>query len=307
MAEVRSDYPPAPWLNPPPAAGAVPARSKGRPLPLVAAFAGTLILGAAIGFPIGLLSRASPSTTPSGSPPNAGSAATQAQALYRQALAATRSSAGVHYVAISTGGSITQKIVGDATQDGGTQLITLNSTYGSEQFTLRLVGTTVYFQGNPPALEDQLGVPAAKAPSVSGTWVSVAIADGPYLVLQPGITVADQAQPMTLVPTSTTRVTAADGTRATRIIGTVSTQQGTASGSAHLDIAADSHLPISQVTTVTVSGVPSTDTTTFSQWGTATPVTAPAGPVAWSTLGASQPPGGYGGGGSQTPSATPGF
>ncbi|HEY7925809.1 MAG TPA: hypothetical protein VIG86_00140 [Candidatus Dormibacteraeota bacterium] len=310
MADVRSDYPTAPWLSPPPAPPATPARPRNRALVLAAVFAGTLVAGGAIGFAAGLLTRSNVSTPPRTGSPNANSAATQARALYRQALAATRASAGVHYVAVSSDGTVTQKIVGDATQDGGGQLITLNSTFGNEQFTLVLVrnGGAVYFQGNLPALEDQLGVPAAKAPSVQGRWVSVASGDGPYGVIAPGITVADQAQSMTLVPTSTTQITAADGSKATRIIGTVSSQQGARGGTAHLDIAAGSNLPISEVSTLSNGA---TDTATFSNWGTAKPTTAPAGAVAWTSLGASAPPGGYGGGGGssngQTPSATPGL
>jgi hypothetical protein len=298
-----TDYPPA-WPSPPPLPGVAPARKRIGAPAAAALVAAALIVGAAVGVAAGLLTRGSHSTTPANTaPPSSNSAV--ARNLYRQALAAARSSAGVHYVAVSSGGPTTQKIVGDATQDGGGQLITLNSTFGNEQFTLLLVSSgTVYFQGNTPAVEDQLGVPAAGAPSVQGKWVSVATGDGPYSVIAPGITVADQALEMALNPTSSTAITTADGTKATRIIGTVSQQSGD-SGPAHLDIATDTHLPISEVSTVTASGVVNTSTATFSGWGKTTATTAPAAAVAWSTLGAAPPPGGYGSGGSQTPSATP--
>jgi hypothetical protein len=273
---------------------------------VVAAVAIVLIAGLGIGLGVGLLTRVGPAST---SPGNSGTtSAAAARALYNQALAATRGSAGVHYVSVSTGANVTQKTVGDATQDGGGQLISLNSTYGDEEFTLRLVSGTVYFQGNTPAVEDQLGVPAAGAPGVQGKWVSVTSSDGPYIVpgggLQPGITVAEQAKEMAMVPKSISQVTAADGTRAARITGTITSPQGD-SWPGHLDVAAGSHLPISQVLTASAGGITTTSTVTFSGWGTPVPVTAPATSVAWSTLGASPPPGGYGSGGSGGSSPTP--
>lgn len=285
-------YPPSPWPSPPPPPG-VPARRRVRPLALGAAVLGVLVVGAAIGLGIGLLTRGNPSTQHS----SGASTVAQARSLFQQALVATRSSAGVHYVGVSSDGTSTQKTVGDATRDGGLQVITITSSSGTEQFTLRLVGGTVYFQGNTPAIEDQLGVPASSASSVQGKWVAVSSGDGPYSVLQPGITVADQTVSIALVPTSTTQVTAADGTKVIRILGTATSQQGRAGGTAHMDIAADSHLPIAQVSTVTVNGVTLTSQATFSGWGKPVAPVAPTGAVAWSTLGASAPPGGYGSGG----------
>jgi hypothetical protein len=202
---------------------------------------------------------------------------------------------------VSTG-TLNETIAGVAGQLGGRQDISFNSSYGSEHFTLLLVGSTVYFQGNTPAIEDQLGVAPAGAAKLAGTWVSVVTGNGPYGVLQPGITTADQAQQMPLAPTSTTRVTT-NGVTATRILGTIPTQPG----NAHLDITTGSGIPLSYVTRSTFNGRTATTTTTYSQWGTAPSVSAPSGAVAWSTLVTSPPPGGYGNGGasSPSPSATP--
>lgn len=313
MTDYRPDYHPqpppmpwqapaaAPWQTPPPPAGSMPARPRRRAL-AVAAVAVVLIVGLGIGLGVGLLTRGGPASK---SPGSSSVTSTAARALYNQTLAATRGAAGVHYVSVSTSANVTQKTVGDATQDGGGQLITLNSTYGNETFTLRLVHGMVYFQGNVPAVEDQLGVPAASAAAVQGKWVSVSSSDGPYSVLQPGITVAEQANELAMVPKSTSQVTAADGSRATRISGTITSQQGD-SGTGYLDVAPGSHLPISQSSTVSSGAITTTTTVTFTGWGTAVPPAAPATSVAWSTLGASPPPNGYGsGGGTQSPQATP--
>ena len=314
--DARPSHSPAPaaWIPPappppgPPAPGSVPERRSNRALVWVA-LAVSLIAGLAIGVPVGLLTRgghSTPSHVTSPSSASAGRATVQARALYLQALAAMRGSAGFHYVAHSRFDTLTQATVGDAGQSGGRQVITIGGAAGTEQFTLVLVSGTVYFEGNVAALEDQLGMPAANAPSLQGKWVSVSNRDGPYAVLAVGITAADRAKETALNPTSTTPIRTAGGENAMRIVGTVPPPQGGPGETGHLDVAAGSHLPISYGSTVSVGAVTSTSTATFSGWGTAPPASAPTGAVAWSTLGASRPPGGYGsGGGSLTPSSTP--
>lgn len=271
------------------------------------ALAAGLVVAVAVGVPVGLLTRShQPSSGgASSSPSPTSAAASHAMADYRQSLAAMRAATGFHYVA-NTNGSASQQIVGDAGSSTGSQVITFDANYGSEQFTLLLIGGTVYFQGNAPALEDQLGVPAAKAPGLNAKWITVSVGDGPYNVVQPGITVADQAQEMALVPASTANVTTPSGASAIRITGSVPAQQGAPAGTGHVDVATASHLPIDYESSFTVGGVTVTSTTTFSGWGTVPSVSAPSGAIAWSTLGASEPPGGYGSGGAaQGSSPTP--
>jgi len=144
-------------------------------------------------------------------------------------------------------------------------------------------------------------VAAANASKLAGTWVSVVSGNGPYTVLQPGITVADQAQEMPLVPTGVAPVTTTSAP-ATRILGSFRDQAGNLH-SAHLDLVTASAIPLSYVASFAGGGTTGTTTTTYSQWGTAPSVSAPSGAVAWSTLLTSTPPGGYGNGGAA--SATP--
>ena len=272
---------------------------------VVAAFAATGLIAAGVGVGGVLLVRhfqdssaiAGPSSAPTTNP-----GAAQARAVYQQAVTATRASSGFHYASVSTGIQA-QTIVGDAGQSGGRQVITVNSSYGTEQFTLLLVGSTVYFQGNTPAVEDQLGVTAANAARVQGKWVSVSSADGPYAVLQPGITTASQAVELALTPTSSASVTTTGGVKATRVSGVVPASANVPAGTGYLDVTPSSDLPISFVSSI--GGV--TFTTSFSQWGTAPTVAAPSGAVAWSTLPTSVPPNGYGSGvgGSPLPTPTP--
>jgi hypothetical protein len=297
--------PPPPPPPPPPATGAASGRRPNRGL-VVAAIVAVLIAGAGIGVLLGLLTRGGNTTPGNTTSPDAkgGTATVQARALYQKAMAAMRGSAGFHYVADSTGPIGKQTIVGDATPRGGRQDITFDASVGHEQFTLVLVSGVVYFEGNVPALEDQLGVPAASASSLQGKWISVSNQDPPYSVVAPGITAADQVTQTPLLATSTTSISTGG---MTRILGTVPSQQGAPAGTGHLDVSAGSHLPIAYVSTLSASGVMATSTARFSSWGTAVATVAPTGAVAWSTLGASAPPGGFGSGGGSLapPSSTP--
>ena len=312
MNDDRWAFPPQPpaW---PPAPSTAPPKRASRTLTIVALFAATGIIAAGVGVGSVLLVRHIQGDQPtSGSPiaaPGASAGAAGARALYLQAVAATRASTGFHYVAVSSGGGA-QTIVGDAGQSGGRQAIIFDSSYGTEQFTLLLVGTTVYFQGNLPAVEDQLGASAASAPKVQGKWVSVVAGNGPYAVLQPGITVGSQADGMSLTPESSAKVTEAAGVTATRISGIVPPTPlngfRTGTGSARRRTA--NRPPDHLYSTFSGGGVVLRSTTTFSAWGMAPSVSAPTGAVAWSSLTTAAPPGGYGSGSTPAaaPTATPG-
>lgn len=280
---------------------------------MIALFVTTGIVAAAIGVGGVLLVRhIQGNQSTAGSPtaaPGTASGAAEARALYQQAITATQNSTGFHYRAVSLGGDA-QTIVGEAGQSGGRQDITFVSSYGTEKFTLLLVGSTVYFQGNAPAAEDQLGVTAVAAPSVASKWISVATGDGPYSVVEPGITAASQATQMPLTPESSSRITLAGGRQATRVSGIVPPTANSPAGTGSLDIAPSTDLPITYRSTVSAGAVVLTFTTTFSAWGTAPTVNAPTGAVAWSSLTTTVPAGGYGSGGGATstpaPSGTPG-
>ena len=269
---------------------------------------GAILIAAVVAIPVAILvSRGgTPSTVapPAASPtpnPSQRAAEAQASALYAQALTAAEKSAGFSYSATSSGGGGTLTVTGVSGQDDGTQVFNETTAYGDEQFSLRLApDQTVYFQGNAPAAQDQLGVSASAASGVAGQWVSVQIGDGPYKNLEVGITVGSQLSEAVLDATSTETVTGSGGTQLTRILGTV---PGTSSGTAHLDISPTTHLPVSYVVPSSDGG--GTETETFTAWGTAPSLTTPSTAVAWSTLSTSEPAGGYGGGQTATPAPTP--
>lgn len=300
--------PPA-WPSQPPS---TPPKGSSRFLTLGAAIAATVLIGAVGGVAVAFLTRSPAAVSPNGgsptpiptTPPDPATSA--ASALYQKTIATMNAATGFHYTLTATGPD-SETFVGDADPTGGRQTITFNGSYGAEHFNLVLVNGTVYFQGNVPALEDQVGVPAAKAPALVNKWVSVVPGNGPYKVLQPGITVADQQTEVPMVATSTSPTTTASGIAVTRISGTIPPQNGVPAATVFFDVLPTSNIPVDYESTFTANGVVQTTSMTFTQWGTAVTVTAPAGAVAWSTLGASPPPGGYGSGGATSgPTPTPG-
>jgi hypothetical protein len=307
MNDDRWAFPPQPPAYPPAPSGTPPRRAS-RVLAATALFVATGVIAAGIGVGGVLLVRHFQTTSTAPTPtatPGTSTGAAEARALYQQAVTATGASAGFHYVAVSTGGDA-QTIVGDAGLTNGRQAITFVSNCGTEQFSLLLVGSTVYFQGNTPAIEDQLGVSATAAPNLQTKWVTVSSGDGPYSILEPGITSASQSSQMPLTATSSTKLEVG-GVSAIRISGSVPATQDAPAGTGSLVIAQNSDLPISYASSVSDGSVVLDFNTTFSAWGTPPTVSAPTSTVAWSTLTTTTPPNGYGGGctAEGAPTATP--
>ncbi|MGH7687201.1 MAG: hypothetical protein ACREN2_10355 [Candidatus Dormibacteria bacterium] len=280
--------------------GAPPRQRRNTQIAIAVVVAG-VIVGVGIALPLTLLGHSN--GTGSGT---SGGSSTEASSVYRDAMSKMRAAAGFHYVAVLNGAT-GQRTVGDATRDGGQQEITVTSQFGTEHFTLLLTGGTVYFQGNVPAFEDELGVAPSKAQGLQNTWIAVSKQDGPYSTLAIGITTADQADETALQPSSSSAVTS-NGVSMLRLQGAVPPQQGAPGGTGHLDVTAKGHQALSYYQSLSQSGTTLTSTVTFSAWGTVATITAPPGTTAWSTLGGTPPPGGYGNGGfgpaSPTPSGT---
>ena len=307
--------PPA-WPSTPPS---TPPKRQSRVFTLGAAIAATVLIGAVGGVAVAFLTRPHVAATPGGGSPTPipttpadPAAAAAANALLQKALATMAATSGFHYTLTSTGAGVTaESFIGDADPTGGRQMITLTTPYGNEQFNLVLVSGTVYFQGNAPALEDQLGVPTAKAATLVNKWISVVQGNGPYSTAEVGITTASIASisggnsDIQITPAASGPATTASGTAVTRITGTIPGQDGASGGTAFLDVLPTSNIPVDYQSIISGGGVTETTTMTFTQWGTAVAVTAPSGAVAWSTLGASEPQGGYGRGTGPSSGSTP--
>ncbi len=282
--------PPSPWGGPGSSgwSGQYPppgVPSGNRTGKVIAVFLGVILIAAAVGIPVVLLTRQSP--------------AVQAAATYKQAMQAGEKSAGFQYVDTWTGGGSTATFSGVAGQRDGIQTVTQTTDFGNEQFEVVLApDQTVYIEGNLAALQDQLGLSASGAAGLAGKWISAQSGDAPYQDLEVGLTVSSALPEGELTPTSTGQVTGAGGATLTRIEGTVSDP----SGAGHLDISPSSDLPV--IFVASASDGSYTETMTFTEWGTAPSPTVPASAVAWSTLTTSEPPDGYGSGETPTPAPT---
>ena len=232
--------------------------------------------------------------------------ASQATSLLNKATTAVDSSAGVDYVSTTTlRGGKTAPTTGGAGQNDGTQTDTEPTAFGTEQFDVLLASNrTLYFKGDAPALEDQLGVPASAAPGLAGQWIFLVPGESPYPSLESGLTVPGAVMLSDLSADSSETVTGSDGTMLTEIDGYIGTNEiGTANSTLatfKLDISPSTHLPTSLVVT-DAAGVGNT-VTTFTNWGTPPSVNVPATAIAWVSLDTSPPPGGYGS--QMTPSAS---
>ena len=231
--------------------------------------------------------------------------ASQATSLLDKATTAVDSSAGVDYISTATlSGGTTKPTSGDAGQNDGTQTDTDPTAFGTEQFDVLLASSQIlYFKGNVPALEDQLGVQMSAAPGLAGQWISLTPGESPYPLLESGLTVPGAVMISDCIATSSRTVTGSGGTTLTEIDGSFGiTIDGANSTVAtfRLDISPSTDLPTSLVVTDAV-GVGNT-VTTFTNWGTPPPVNVPATAISWLSLDTSPPPGGYGS--QRTPSAS---
>ena len=262
----------------------------GRSPKQLAAIVGTVVLAAALGLGVGFASRPKP-PPPSRVPTSTNSATVRATALYQQTLHAIATSVGFHYVAIYSG---METIVGEAGRSVGQQVVTGKSSYGVEAFTLVLdENGALYFQGNAPAVEDQLGVSTSKTSMIENRWVLLVSGNGPYQELASGMTVAEQGVFLPMTPISVASVKVGDRTAA-EIIGTATVDDP--ESATLLDVDASSHAPLAYSSTAATTGGPTTSTVRFSAWGTPVAVTVPSAAIAWSTIGAMAPADGYGGG-----------
>jgi hypothetical protein len=230
-----------------------------------------------------------PSTTVS-SPGSTSSPA--ARQLLQSALAAAHGVNAFHYVATSSlsgAGGYTQKTVGDAGPTSGRQVITV----AKQRFTVIVVGKACYIKGNAAALTGNLGLTAAQATAHAGQWISLASTDAPYASVYAAVTAPSAlADNITVEPETVLPSALVAGRRVETVTGpiaplTVGGQRVAPKGTSSLAVrAAAPHLPVRYTERGTENRQTTRSTVTFSRWGTAVPVTAPAGAVTYASLGA---------------------
>lgn len=223
----------------------------------------------------------------------AGSTRAAAGRLLRSSLAAAGQAGSFHYVSTSTSASstaptVTQRTVGDAGSNGGTQAITLSG----DTFSVVVLGTTAYFRGDGPAMALNLGIPATVAQTYAGKWISLVAGDGPYQSVQVAVTAASALQQnVTFTAHDELPASTMAGRRVIALRGPMAAVAGQAAhGTATLYVSASGrHLPVRYVERGTLgagSGRSALDfSITFSAWGEPVSVSAPPGAIPFSSLG----------------------
>ena len=241
------------------------------------AFAAVLVI--AIGAGIGIGAAIAP-TAP----------ATSATKLVNSAIAAVTKAGTYHYVERSTALGVPDDIAGDATPNGGRQVILQRCSAGTTYFHLRLVKGVVYFKGTRAAALDQLGVPATRAASIAGRWVKIVKADKVYSTLADGITTRSNISQLrgAMVPLSTKQAGSS-----IEVLGALSKtgKRHQFIGTAALVLSSATGRPTSlRGRASTTTGNHYSVAWTFSRYGEAVHVTAPVSAVPYASLHATTPP-----------------
>jgi hypothetical protein len=202
--------------------------------------------------------------------------------LLHSSLAAATRAKTFHYVSTSTTAGVTQTTVGDAAPDRGRQFITI----GSHNFTILVIGTQAYFQGDAVIMQSQLGLDPVVAQQHAGQWITLQPSDSPYQSVYEAVTTQSAlADSITIAPTAVLSTTAIGRTSVTPIRGTLTpVAQTPTTGTARLDVRTASHLPVRFSGTGTVNSQQTVLSVVFGQWGEPVVVVAPAGALAYSSL-----------------------
>ena len=221
------------------------------------------------------LALASPPATaaPSTGPGSAVSAA----ALYREAIATTRSWS-VHYVSSSaqsttSGAKVSLLESGDAGPASGTQTVYFSRGTSNGSITIDVIGGITYVNGNTNGLENLAGLSALQAAASAGKWIDFATTNVAFAQVVAGVRSDDIAQQLALSGLLTLgRPRTIHGTAVLAINGTQgSTGSGNGNGTHQRAVlyvrAHGRHLPVEE-DTLTAKGQPSgTFRVTYSNWG----------------------------------------
>jgi len=212
---------------------------------------------------------AAPSTGPGG--------AVSAAALYREAIATTRSWS-VHYVSSSaqsttSGAKVSLLESGDAGPASGTQTVYFSRGTSNGSITIDVIGGITYVKGDLNGLENLAGLSPLQAAATAGKWIDFATTNVAFAQVVAGVRSDDIAQQLALSGLLTLgRPRTIHGTAVLAINGTQgSTGSGNGNGTHQRAVlyvrAHGRHLPVEE-DTLTAKGQPSgTFRVTYSNWG----------------------------------------
>jgi len=131
----------------------------------------------------------------------AANAATAApSSLVTASLTAAAKQTSVHYVTVSSLGSQSISVVGDAATNAGQEAIVVTKGKLRGIVNARFDGQAVYYRANLYGLESYLGMPSTLAPKYTGKWISFTSADQNYPEISKSLTISSVVGDISLKP-----------------------------------------------------------------------------------------------------------
>jgi len=150
-------------------------------------------------------------------------------------------------------------------------------------FRVLFTGHEAYFDGDPAALEAQLGLPPATASATAGKWIVLQPSDGPYPSIEEGLTIAAARAQILITASTISRQHRARGPDLLRLSGRIPHGR-VVTGSAWLDLAPRSQLPAVYGAHGSNGGQEWSSRIAFSHWGETIVLTPPNTAVPFSAL-----------------------
>ena len=192
----------------------------------------------------------------------ASSSAASAGALYREAVATTRSWS-VHYDSSATQSKQTLVVSGDAGPASGNQTVVMST--GS--ITILVIGGITYLKGNAAGLQNLAGLSESQAADAAGQWIEFATNNAAFAQVVAGVRSNDVATELLLKgPLSLGRPRTLDGYTVDAIEGT----QTLARKAVHVVLyvrAQGSHVPVAEDSLNANGQTTASEHVTYSKWG----------------------------------------
>jgi len=224
----------------------------------------------------------SPSTPVSTATVGALAGKTPAQILSAANAAANKAGAA-HYVLTAVQGKESQTITGDASQNEGRQSV----VQGTQHIQVVYVGGVAYVQGDSGGLTSAMGMTASVAKTYANKWIAVHSTDSLFKSIVSAVSLAGTLEQLN--PSGKLTLTKASTVGGQQVVGVKGglpgTPQSGVTGTSTLFVSASKPtVPVKFSGTASEGTQHVVDTGTFTNWGKALNLSAPAGSVAYSSL-----------------------
>lgn len=201
-----------------------------------------------------------------------------ASALYRDALATTKSWS-VHYVSTSTLSQVSLLETGDSGPASGTQSVATGKGNLDDMITIDVIGGLTYVRGNAGGFEALVGMDATTAQQVAGHWIEFSTTDSTFSQVVAGVRSSDVADELELKgPLTLGHATTLGGIAVDAIEGTQTYARKKERVVLYVR-AHGSHVPVEEDAVGAKGKATGTLHVTYSHWGETVRPEAPQGAV----------------------------